>query len=130
MIIEPRDTCYITYVSCGCVAASPHLLNLSRSITLTHFVVIILTCIFPVFPNCLIVLSQACVLAGQCLLQAGKQEDCSVLLEEVMGPEEEALEAAKSTALYISPPSGSGRYEYQHTPFGFIEVPSLSLLRF
>ncbi len=69
----------------------------------------------------LIALLQACVLASQCLLQAGKLEDCSVLLEEVMGFGEEALETAKSTALHIAPPSGSGRHECHHMLLGVIE---------
>ncbi len=51
------------------------------------------------------------MLACQCLLQAGKLEDCNVLLEEVMGSGEEALETAKSTALHVAHPSGSGRHE-------------------
>ncbi len=82
------------------------------------------------FTSHFIALLQACVLASQCLLQAGKLEDCSILLEEVMGFGEEALEAAKSTALHIAPPSGSGRHECHDVLFRCCWVLSLLIFQF
>ncbi len=103
---------HLTLYKCVVDVAASHVLNFSSAcVAFYYHTRVYNSCISPLLNYILIALPQACVLACHCLLQAGKLEDCNVLLEEVMGSGEEALETAKSTALYAARPSGSGRHE-------------------